>query len=198
MGSKRTIIALIPLMAAQGCSHIGALEALGGKCTQEQLTVTWPATITRGSSTTGALLVHTLTPSNVNQAQFNQLRQALVQGGDPLAYNVTWTVSAFETNGGYISFTHQAPLTSGASQQITSTFNGAGWGAAPFQPAPWAVSMRADNFTATSATGTITALNSAPLRLRIDVTAQNNTGESIRVTGDAGFNYAKVTKPCID
>jgi hypothetical protein len=57
--------------------------------------------------------------------------------------------------------------------------------------------VRADNFTGTSATGTITALDGSPLRLRIDVTTRNAAGETIRLTGEAGFHYEKVTKTCV-
>ena len=187
-------LALCALVATQGCA---ALEFLGGRCTQEQLTVTWPATITRGSTVTSVLLVSTLTPANVGQNQFDALRAALTQGA-LTKYNVTWGVDAFNVNGGFIAFTHATPLSDGETQQINSAFVGGGWGANEVTVAPVpAVSVRADNFTATSATGTITALDGSPLRLRIDVTTRNAAGETIRLTGEAGFHYEKVTKTCV-
>lgn len=190
----RTAIAAAAILASQGCV---ALEFLGGSCTQEQLVVTWPATITRGTAVSNVLLTTTLTPSNVDQTQFNQLRSALVNGGSN-SYRVTWTVSAFDTNGGYIAFSHEAPMANGQSLDIGATFIGGGWGASPAvgtAPRP-AISVRADNFTATSASGSITALNSSPLRLRIDVATSNASGETIHLTGEAGFAYQKVTKSC--
>ncbi len=187
-------LVLSALIATQGCV---ALEALGGRCTQEQLTVTWPATITRGSTVTSVLLVSTLTPANVDQNQFDALRAALTQG-DPTNYNVTWGVDAFNVNGGFIAFTHGTPLNTGESVQINAAFNGGGWGANQVSVAPVpAISVRADNFTATGASGTITALDGSPLRLRIDVTTTNSAGETIRLTGEAGFHYDKVTKTCV-
>lgn len=187
-------LALFALVATQGCA---ALEFLGGRCTQEQLTVTWPATITRGSAVTNVLLVSTLTRANVGQNQFNALRAALTQG-DPTKYSVTWGVDAFNVNGGFIAFTHATPLSDGKTQQINTAFNGGGWAATALSAAPVAaVSVRADNFTATSAAGTITALDGSPLRLRIDVTTSNAAGETIRLTGEAGFHYDKVTKTCV-
>ena len=187
-------LALCALVATQGCA---ALEFLGGRCTQEQLTVTWPATITRGITVTSVLLVSTLTPANVGQNQFDALRAALTQGA-LTKYNVTWGVDAFNVNGGFIAFTHATPLSVGETQQINTAFNGGGWGANAVSAAPVAaVSVRADNFTATSATGTLTALNGSPLRLRIDVTTSNAAGETIRLTGEAGFHYDKVTKTCV-
>lgn len=191
----RLIAALAIVMGTQGCY---ALEALGGRCTQEQLVVTWPITITRGTTTTSTLLTYTLTPSNVDQTQFNALRAALVDGSSTIT-NVTWTVPAFDTNGGYIAFAHATPFTVGESRPVSVAFQGGGWGAQTAGAGlPTAISLRADNFIATSATGTITALATAPLRLRIDVTTRNAAGETIRVTGDNGFAYQKVTKTCVD
>lgn len=190
-------LALAALVTTQGCAGIGALEALGGSCTQEQLVVTWQAAITRGTSLSTTLLVATLTPDNISQTEFNTLRQALTEGG-PGTYNVTWTVPAFNVNGGHITFRHGAPLPSGETQQVGTTFTGEGWSAQPATPIlPPAVSLTADNFTATSATGSITVLASSPLRLRIDVTTRNAAGETIRLTGDPGFAYQKVTKTCV-
>ncbi len=187
-------LALTALITTQGCV---VLESLGGSCTQEQITVTWHATITRGTSVTTPLLVTTITPQNIDPSQFQILRQTLTSGGGSGTYNVMWTVSAFEVNGGYIAFTHAAPLASGETQQVASAFAGGGWGAQSIAAAtPPAISVRADNFTATSASGSISVIDSSPLRLRIDVTTSNASGETLRLAGEPGFSYAKVTKSC--
>lgn len=189
------ILSLAAVVALQGCY---ALEALGGRCEQEQLTVTFPVTVTRGSTTTSTLLTTTITPSNLDQARFARLRESLVDGTASGIFTVTWTVPAFDINGGMIAFTHTAPLSLGETQQVTGAFDGGGWGADPAARAVLpAISVRADNFTATKASGSITVLSSAPLRLRVDVTTANDAGETIRITGEAGFHYDKVTKPCI-
>jgi len=194
MRFPQATLALSALMATQGCVF---LESLGPQCTQEQIVVTWPITITRGSSVSSPLLTTTLTQSNIDRAQFDVLRQVLTEGGGTATYNVTWTVPAFDVNGGYIAFTHAAPLASGETQQVGVAFSGGGWGAHPATAAfPPAVSVRADNFVATSATGSITALAGSPLRLRIDITTANAAGETIRLTGDAGFSYHKVQALC--
>jgi hypothetical protein len=128
--------------------------------------------------------------------QFDALRAALVQGSTA-SKNVTWTVSAFDSNGGYISLAHLTPFTPGETRQIAGTFVGAGWGvSAPTDLSATSVSVRDGTFQATSASGSLTALDVAPLRLRIDVTASNASGETIRVNGDAGFAYQKVTTTC--
>ena len=198
MQFAKSVLALSALAALQGCLGAAlALEAIAPKCTQEQIVVTWPITITRGSSVTSPLLTTTLTQTNIDRAQFDVLRQTLTEGGGSSTYNVTWTIPAFDVNGGYIALSHAAPLATGEPQQVGVAFAGGGWGAQPATaPFPPAVSIRADNFVATSATGSITVLAASPLRLRIDITTTNAAGETMRLTGDAGFSYHKVQALC--
>ena len=116
------------------------------------------------------LLTSTLTPHNLDQAQFNTLRQLLTGTGGSAngIYNVVSGVSAFNVNGGYIALMHDAPLAIGDTRPVGVAFAGGGWGAQSVGAAsPAAISVRADNFTATSATGSMSVLNGAPLRLRI-------------------------------
>ena len=193
----RRILHLFTLLATQGCVGIGALEALGGSCEQEQLVATWHVTINRAGVVSSPLLTTTLTPDNISRLEFTALRGALVDGSSA-PYNVTWTLPAFGVNGGHISLRHAVPLTAGETQQVAVTFNGGGWGAQPVGiPLPPAVSVDAGNFIATSATGSITVLDASPVRLSVDVTTRNAAGETIRLTGEPGFAYQKVTKSCV-
>jgi len=198
MQFAKAVLALSALAALQGCLGASlALEAIAPKCTQEQIVLTWPITITRGSSVTSPLLTTTLTQTNIDRAQFDVLRQTLTEGGGSSTYNITWTMPAFDVNGGYIALSHAAPLATGETQQVGVAFAGGGWGAQPgAAPFPPSVSVRADNFVATSATGSITVLAASPLRLRIDITTTSAAGETMRLTGDAGFSYHKVQALC--
>lgn len=197
MKYRKAILAFTALIGIQGCRSIGYLEALAPSCLQEQLVVTWPVTITRGSSVTSTLLTRTMTPGSIDRSQFDALRQTLTQGGSAGTYNVTWAIPAFDVNGSYIALAHAAPLAAGETQQVGTAFSGSGWTAQPANAAlPPAVSVRAGDFVATTASGSITALNTVPLRLRIDVTAANATGETIRLTGEAGFHFQEVTALC--
>jgi hypothetical protein len=194
MRSIRPFLGIAAIASVQGCA---TLELLGGTCTQEQIVVTWPVSITRDGTTTTPLLTYTLTPSNLDQTQFDRLRQALTSGSASGLYNVVWGIPAFNVNGGYIAFTHAAPMTQGETQQVNTAFTGGGWGAQPITSSfPPAVAVRADNFTAASAMGSINVLASAPLRLRIDVTTANAAGETIRLAGEAGFTYQSVKALC--
>jgi hypothetical protein len=192
------VFALTAALFSQGCLRAAqAVEAIAPKCTQEQIVVTWPVTITRGTAVTSTLLTNTLTQTNIDRAQFDALRATLTAGGPGGTYNVTWGIPAFETNGGYIALQHVAPIQAGETQQVGAVFSGGGWGAQPATSAVSpVVSLRASNFVATSATGSITSLGSAPLRLRIDITTVNQSGETIRVAGEAGFAYNKVIALC--
>jgi hypothetical protein len=56
--------------------------------------------------------------------------------------------------------------------------------------------VRADNFNATAATGTITAISTSPLRLRIEVTVRNASNQTMTLAGDAQFEYERVRSDC--
>ena len=198
MRYPRIGFALSVVIATQGCLKAAvALEAIAPKCTQEQIVVTWPITMTRGSAVTTTLLTRTLTQNNIARAQFDALRQTLVDGGGTGTYNVTWTIPAFDVNGGYISLSHSAPLTSGETQQVGVVFSGGGWEAQPVTGAVQpAVAVRASNFVATAASGLLTAITGTPLRLAVDITTTNAAGETIRLGGEAGFSYHKVQALC--
>jgi hypothetical protein len=89
------------------------------------------------------------------------------------------------------------PLTQGEVVPVELAFDGGGWGATDIPRATAAaVAVRAQNFNATSATGTMTVLSASPLRVAIDVTARSASGETMRLLGQAGFAYQVVTKIC--
>ena len=188
------VIALAVLPA--GCK---SFELLTDNCTAESVLVAWPATITRGNATTTMTLTGAVSPGNIDPSQFNQLKQLLTTGGAGGTNSVVWTVPAFNVNGGYIAFMHKAPLTSGQSEPVNLAFDGGGWGivtSRPDQPFPAVIAVRAENFVATSASGSITAIAGPPLRLRIDVTARNASNETMRLMGEAQFRYERARTSC--
>jgi hypothetical protein len=89
------------------------------------------------------------------------------------------------------------PLQAGESDAVNFAFDGGGWGAAPASRAiPAAIAVRADNFNANAATGSLTAISTTPLRLKIDVTTRNAANQSMSLTGEAQFEYEKVHSNC--
>ena len=193
---RRTTTMLVASVAilSPACS---TLDFITDNCDSESLTVTWPATIVRGTSTTNVTLTGSVSPGNIDPGQFKLLRQLLVTDDQDITTNVVWTVSAFDVNGGNIAFQHSAPLSSGQIQPVNFAFDGGGWGVVPSaRPLDPIIAVRSDNFRATSASGSITAITGLPLKLRIDVTTGNPTGENIRLTGDAQFDYQKTSSSC--
>jgi hypothetical protein len=142
-------------------------------------------------------LTGTVSPDKIDKTQFKTLKAGQIYGNAQSAANIIWTVPAFNVNGGYIAFLHRAPLSAGDTHPVNLAFDGGGWGVwSDTRALPPVVAVRAENFNATSATGSIVVVSTSPLRLRIDVTTQNAAGETIRLTGDAGFSYNKAFENC--
>ena len=173
------------------------VDFLTDRCDTEFIRVTWPASITRGGNTTNVTLFQSVTESNIDPEDFRLLRDVLINGNTNRSATVIWSVPAFDVNGGYIGVTHSAPLTATTSQEVNFAFDGGGWGATTasrvIQPA---IAVRADNFNATAASGTITALSTSPLRLNIDITARDALNQTMRITGEARFQYERVDSSC--
>ena len=173
------------------------VDFLTDRCDTEFIRVTWPAAITRGGNTTNVTLFQSVSESNIDAEDFRLLRDVLINGNTNRSATVLWSVPAFDINGGYIGLTHSAPLAATASQEVNFAFDGGGWGATTasrvIQPA---IAIRADNFNATAASGTITAVNASPLRLNIDVTARDALNQTMRIMGEAQFQYEKVDSSC--
>ena len=181
-------------IAVQSCTTV---DFLTDNCKSEFVRVSWPATITRGTSTTNVVLFGSVTPANIDPTQFERLRDVVGTGARTNLTTVVWTVPAFEVNGGYIAFTHTLPLSSGESDSVNFAWDGGGWGAASATRAiPAAIAVRADNFNADAATGTITAISTTPLRLKIDITVRNPANQTMRLTGEAQFEYQEVRSNC--
>src|SRR5687767_6168773 len=191
--AKTLTVAAICLLAS-GCS---TLQLLTDRCTSESILVSWPATITRNGSSTNLTLSGAVSPGNLDASRFNLLKQVLITGGPELITSVVWTVPAFEVNGGYVALMHKAPLSSGQIEPVDVAFDGGGWGfSSTGRTLPAAIAVRAENFNASSATGSVTAMTGTPLRLRIDVTTRSATNETMRPTGEAQFRLEKVTSNC--
>jgi hypothetical protein len=91
----------------------------------------------------------------------------------------------------------QAPVGVGDVLPVDATIDGAGWG--PYTlPAPARIvaSIRAGSFAATSVTGTVKVLTVGPLRLRLDLTAHDGSASTIRLTGDAAFQFVSEPSAC--
>ena len=197
MRLSRTLKAAALAGSALLSTSCTTIDFLTDNCTTEFVRVSWPATITRGTSTTNVTLFGSVTPSNIDPTQFEMLRDVIATGNRTSLTTVVWTVPAFDINGGYIAFTHTLPLSAGESDDVDFAFDGGGWGASSATRAiPAAIAVRADNFNATAATGSIAAISTTPLRLDIDVTVRNAANQTMSLTGEAQFEYETVHSGC--
>jgi hypothetical protein len=165
-------------------------------CTFEELEVTWPATIERGGIATSEQLAATLTPTNVTREAFDSLTQTLVRGR-AVSPAVVWSVPAFNTDPGGIAVMHAAALRRGQMLRVAGALDSAGWGVMPRAPRDSAlVAVEAGEFVARIASGTIQVLETEPLALRLDLTARDSAGATVRVRGDAQFSYRRERRRC--
>ncbi len=75
-----------------------------------------------------------------------------------------------------------------------SAIVGGGWGVASGSGAQ--VSLLDGEFQATSATGTITILETQPLRVRLEVTATEADGASRTLSAAMSFSHSRVRTNC--
>jgi hypothetical protein len=185
------LAATLPLSSCQ------TIDFLTDNCTSEFLRVAWTAPITRGGVTNTVLLSGSVAPGNIDPTQFTILKELLATGGREIAANVIWSVPAFDINGGFIALMHPAPMSTGQVHPVNLAFDGGGWGIVPSnREFATVVSVRANNFLATTATGSIKANNGIPLRLQMDITARSASGETIHLGGEAIFSYQEVGTNC--
>ena len=194
--SFTTATSAVLMMSLASCS---TFEFLTGRCDEEFIDVSWPATVERNGTTVTMQLSNRVSEGNVGTEVFNGLKETLITGGGPerLLRAVTWGVPAFSVNGGFIALSHTAPRSTGNAEPLEFAFDGGGWGLQSARPTlEPAISVRVDDFVARSATGSITTVRGLPLTLRVDASVSDAGGESIRIRGDAVFSFRRQTSSC--
>jgi hypothetical protein len=169
-----------------------------GMCNVEHLDVTWPATIQRGGVTTSEQLEATLAPTSVTPEVFDSLATTLVHGR-AMAPAVLWSVPAFNVNPGGIVVVHRGALRRGEVVPIRGVMEGGGWAVMPKATDDGVgalVGVEAGEFVASEAWGTLAVLETEPLALRVDVTARDSLGDSVRVRGEAQFSVRRQRRRC--
>jgi hypothetical protein len=184
-------IACILLVAA--CSNG---RGATGTCEVEHLDVTWPATIERDGVATREQLYATVTPTNVTPELFDSLASTLVRGRAARG-GVVWSVPAFNTDPGGIAVAHEVKLSRGEVPRIAGVFDSAAWGLLPSIARGAAqAGVEAGEFLAHDVSGTVAVLETKPVALRLDLTARDSAGRTIRVRGDARFGHRVERGPC--
>ena len=190
-GLRRPLYGLILTLAA--CSNG---RPRGRTCNVEQLEVTWPATIERGGVTTSEQLAATVTATNVTPEVFDSLTKTLIRGR-AVSPAVLWSVPAFNTDPGGIAVGLTGALRRGQIVRVAGVLDGGGWGVMPHvSPDSALVGLEAGDFVASTASGTITVLETEPVALSLNVTATDSAGATIRVKGDAQFSLRRQRGRC--
>jgi hypothetical protein len=185
----RGLIALPFLLAACGSPF--------GDCSSDRVEVTLPATIERNGVPESVALGDAVATGNVGAPEFETLRAVLTGDVASEDAGVVWTVSITGTSDGWISLAVDAPLSAGQTLDVGTTFTGAGWGLYDVPAGTKiAASVRDGAFIATSVTGTVQVLAVTPLRLRLDLTAADGSGLTVRIRGDASFAFVREPTPC--
>jgi hypothetical protein len=167
-------------------------------CNVEHVEVTWPATIERDGVTTSERLAATLGPTHVTPEAFDSLAKTLVRGRGT-APVVAWSVPAFNTSPGGIAVVLKGALRRGEVVQVTGVPDSVGWGVMPRAASGGAlVGVEAGEFVARAASGTIAVLETEPVALRLDVTAADSAGATMRIRGDAQFSSRRERRPCAE
>ena len=187
--SLRAVACALGLALAACSKGDGSRQA----CEGDHLDVTWAATIERGGTTTTTeRLSATLTPTHVTPEVFDSLTAALARGRPPETAAVVWSVPAFNTSPGGIAVLHKAALSRGEVLRVAGVLDTAGWGLTPSAPGDAAkAGVEAGEFVARDVSGTIAVLETKPVALRLDLTARDSAGATIRVRGDARFAHRR-------
>jgi hypothetical protein len=167
-----------------------------GSCEQERIEVRGTTTVERAGQTSTDEVFAVFAPGN-NPQQYPAVKRFLIDAAPQAGDAVVWTVPAFRINGGHIAVELSGPLRVGDRVPVVGSFEGGGWGASTTSSdAAATVGVRADNFIASSASGTIEVLAVAPLRLRLEVSARNAAGTTMGIGGELRFSLVREKGAC--
>jgi hypothetical protein len=167
-----------------------------GPCEQERIEVRGTTAVQRAGQSSTDDVFGAFAPGN-NPEHYPAVKRFLIDAPPRAGEAVVWSVPAFRVNGGYIAVLLSGPLRAGDQVPVVGAFEGGGWGTSTAsREASATVSVRADDFVASSASGTIEVLGVAPLRLRLDVTAGSAAGAAMRIRGEVRFSLLRENVPC--
>ena len=198
MSTRRTstLRALAGLVFACGAMGLDACSYPFGPCETERIEVTLDGSIRRAGVTSDVRWIDSVADGNVGRPAYEDLRAILIEGASPGAVAVVWTIAAFDSNPGAVAFAVNGTLSTGTVLPVQRVFDGGGWGRLSLGAEPVLINVRAGDFIASSVTGTLQVLDSAPLRLHVDVEVASDRGERIRIQGEIRFQGIRESGPC--
>lgn len=182
-------VAALTLLLLEACSPFGP-------CYLDRIHVAFSATVTLGDAVQDWDLRGEVTTGNVGGPTYDQLAEALIEDAGSAA-GVVWTLDVgLGAEAGFLAVQLAADPAEGDVLTVSGAFDGGGWGflSAP-TPGP-RLAARIGAFTATSASGTLTVLETEPLRLSADVIVADAQGISYRFAGQMVFSRTVEPVPC--
>jgi hypothetical protein len=156
------------------------------QCREEEIpVVTMAATIDFEGQTTMAQLEGSVGPFNIDEVSFRAVRDFLAEGGAQGSGGAVWTVEPQSASPAlsYVAIQLSGPLAPGDLVNVTTAFDGGGWGT-PFTSVPMIAVASPGGFVASTASGTLEVLNVQPLGLRLDMLTVNAEMNELRLRGD--------------
>lgn len=191
----------IPVGPCSIAALLLAVPALSGcvfpfECESEHVEVAFPATVERGSGETSTEAFGSLAPGNIGD-DYDAVKAVLVGDSYRSPTWVVWTLSAFDSNGGYIAVNAGGPFRPGDVLPVSAAYAGGGWGLSSVPPSDGPeIGVRDGDFVSTSASGTLEVLEVEPLSFRVDVEVANDQEETLRLQGDMSFSLVVLAAAC--
>jgi hypothetical protein len=164
-----------------------------GPCFSERIEVTLSGTLSDGTASSPVTAGDQVAPGNI--ADFAALKRVLIDG-HPRAGQVAWTVGNFGSQVGMVAVFMPGQVQRGQALPLAA-IRGGGWGTLPGGSTQSAsVDFRMGSFTAETVTGTLTVLETAPMRVRLAFTARDASGSARAVGVTAAFSFRREQTAC--
>lgn len=158
-----------------------------GPCFSELIEVSFAGTIDGAAGSAAGQVA----PGNISG--FPELRQLVIDGRPRPGERVIWTIDGVA--GGFLAIDLPATVAAGQTLPVASVVQGGGWGLVPGGSGGAVVGARVDGVFATTGSGTVTVLGTAPFRVRADLTL-STPARTVRIQGDMTFSYRREPGPC--
>jgi hypothetical protein len=167
-----------------------------GDCELDRIIVALPATVTLDHGVAAWDLSGSVTVGNLDRPTYDRLVGALIEGTRSLD-GAVWTLDVgFGDEAGYLAVYWVGDPEEGQTVAVVGAFDGGGWGFLDEATQGPRVASRIGTVTASSASGTLTVLGTAPLRLSVDVTVADGSGVSYRFVGEMAFSRSVEPVSC--
>ncbi|MEX0691819.1 MAG: hypothetical protein WD934_06930 [Gemmatimonadales bacterium] len=181
---------VLTLAAALACSPFSP-------CTRDRIDAVFPVTVAIGDALQEWTLTGVVTETNIEPDLYQRLVAGLVLDTASAAGSVFTLDQGFGGDqAGFFAIWLRSDPALDAVLSVAGAFDGGGWGVLPGGTSGPLVALRIGPFQGTTATGTLTVLSTAPLRLDVDIMVTDANGAGYGFTGVAGLSRTIETITC--